>query len=597
MDEEAEGDLPNVNNSTTMSTDMTLDAERTNNRDSHDDTRSLLPFRTNSPELTRHSVNLSRGSYDHQGSDDSHARLIDVQRGAAPAYETIDLNATEEPAPVYSRPNSQSARMSGFFNRFMPHRGNNDATSEPPILPPPPASRNSTLPPSHTRGLSLQSGISGVVSADSHEPSRRSRAGRTHRAGSSVGSVFTLFSRPVSKNHDDGPMTSPSMISLNSISPPLTHTATRTEFAFPRTGPTSEQVKFLSSKETFGRFSVPYGPDAVAFVASSSRPDLPPDFDSIHRSSIGDLSPDPDSGPGPSLSRPASTRRISTDTNSDRGDSPDPTSLTDQPPPLSRRDSSPSLRVDSVTAPLRIPLSKQKSTPNLGMGHPSLLKSVLKSKSVTNIQSDEDGTLPPRHVSAAGSYLTVDSFQTAHDDGDGSVPSPALGPTPHIMVQLPSNNPSLANLTEGSSSESEEFYDGEEGTSGNERGSANRRGKKTSKAAFLNQVHQSRAKERNQVVNGDKSSAPGNNPKRPWNAQIYSSSSGSDSGSDHDVGTRLNGTGVDKTLVTADLETSYMHEGTDVTLTQAKVAIALKASTPDLTKTTVEVSRTAAIGA
>lgn len=477
MDEETE-EPPNVQNPTTGSTDTTLDPERTD-RGSHDDTRALLPFRTDSPELVRHSPNVSRGSYDQQGSDDSHSRLIDV-RGEAPAYETIELTPTE-PAPAHSRQNSQSARMSGFFNRFMPNR-NSGTMNEPPTRSPPPDSRNSTLSLSHSRDPSAQSGISGAVSADFHDSPRRSTVGRTHRNGSTTGSVFSFFSKTGSGNNDDGPMTSPSMISLNSISSPLTYTATRTEFAFPRTGPTSEQVKFLSSKETFSRFGVPYGPDAVAFAASS-RPDLPPDFDSVHRVSISDLTPD-DSGTAPSLRRSSSTRRMSTDANSDRAEfptpasaepSPDLDSLADQVP-LSRRRSGPSLELNT-TLPLQ--LSKQKSTPNLGMGHPSLLKSVLKSKSMVDIQGDEEGSLTPRSVSAGGSYLTIESFQTAHDDRDGPVPSPAPGLVPQIMVQLPSNNPSLVNLAEGSGSETEEFFDGEEGVEGNAGKSINRRGIKS----------------------------------------------------------------------------------------------------------------------
>lgn len=449
-----------------MSTNLTLDTSR----DSQDDSRSFLPPRTNSPELMR----LNRASYDHQGSDDSHARLIDVQRGEAPAYDTIDLNPTEEPAPVYTPQNPHSLRMTGFFSRFMPHRGNNEAVYQPITLPPPSDSRNSTLSsshsPSHSRGYSVQFGTSGPASPDSHDSPRGPRVGRTHRTRSSTGSVFTLFSKPVPRDHDDGQMTSPSMISLNSISSPLTHTATRTEFAFPRTGPTSEQVRFLSSKETFGRFSIPYGPDAVGFAASSSRPDLPPDFNAIHRSNINDLSPNADGGTVLDMGRSSSPRSISTGPGSDRGESPIPASaepsqdlgyLTDQPP-SSTLESDPNPEGDTFPSSLQNSLSKQKSAPNLGMGRPPLLKSVLKSKSVANIQSDGDGSLPPRNVSAAGSHLTVESFRTARDDGDGSVPSLPLGPLPHIMVQLPSNNPSLVNLAEGSGSDTEEFFIGQE---------------------------------------------------------------------------------------------------------------------------------------
>lgn len=573
MDEETEGELPSANNSTTPDTGRTV-------RDSHDDTRSLLPLRTDSPELLRHSVNLTRGSYDHQGSDDSHARLIDVQRGEAPAYETIDLNATEGPAPAQGYQNSQPAGVSGFFSRFMPQRGNIGNTNEPATLASPSNSPNSATTPSHSREPSAQSGMSGVASADSHTSPRRSHADRTHRNNSSsTGSVFTLFSRTLSRNHDDGPLTSPSAISLNSISPPLTYTATRTEFTYPRTGPTSDQVKFLSSKDTFGRFGVPYGPDAIAFAASSSRVDLPPDFDSSHQPSFSDLLPNPDDGVAPNLRRSTSTGRLSADDNSDRveyafSESPQPSldraPLTDQSP-SSVRELGPNLGVDAILPPPRNLLLKQKSTPTLGVGHPpSLLKSALKSKSVANLQRDGDGSLPPRSTSAAGSYLTVESFQTAHEDGDESTPSQSLGPLPQITVQVPSNNPSLANLAEGSDGEAE-FFDGEEGDEG--------RGVKGESIKGR----------------GDKEGNPSS--LRTQNAHTYSLSTDSDSGTDNEgeAETPSNHMGVGKALA-ADPKTRHtqrMHGGADPEM----VAITPKTNPPKLTTTAVETSRTTAIEA
>ncbi len=115
---------------------------------------------------------------------------------------------------------------------------------------------------------------------------------------------------------------------------------------------------------------------------------------------------------------------------------PDRASLTDQSPP-SGRNWVPNLEAGAIPPLLRNPLLKQKSTPTLGVGHPpSLLKSALKSKSTANLQKDGNGSLPPRSTSAAGSYLTVESFQTAHENGDESIPSQSLGPLPQITVQV-----------------------------------------------------------------------------------------------------------------------------------------------------------------
>ena len=632
--EEEEGEHRDVNTA-----DMTSNSEG-NDSNSHEDTRALLFPRTNSPASIQHSINFSRSSYDQNGSDESHARLVDVRRGEAPAYETIDLDATTGPVPLDRRQNSQSARISGFFSRFMPHRANEGTTGEPATLSPLPNTQNSASPHTHSREPSAQSGASGTVSADSHSSPRISRVtSRTHRDrnnNSSTGSVFTVLSRTLSRNPDDGPLTSPSMISLNSISPPLTHTATRTEFTYPRTGPTSEQVKFLSSKETFGRFGLPYGPDAIAFAASSSRLDLPPDFDSINRPSFSDLSPNPADGSTSIMRRPTNTGRLSNEDHSNRGETPFPesaepppdlASLTDPPSQmsLSKQESTPNLGSDVLTSLSQSSLSKQKSAPNVSTGHPPLSKSTLKSKSMANLQDDGDGSFSPRSVSATGSYLTTESFQTAYDDEGGSTPlSPTgvLGVVPQIKVQLPSNNPSLTNLAEdGSGSETEEFFDGDEGMGDSERedeegDDIDGRGNKTPRAASVNEGHQSHAEGRDQEEaekddpsglsdeDDSESSASGSRPDGPQATRTPtpSSSSDSDSGSDDEseAETHSDHAEVDKTLVTTDLETSqirHVHEGTDVTLTPEVVAATLKTSPPGLTKTNEEMSRMTAIGA
>jgi hypothetical protein len=628
MDEEAEGEQGTVDISTTTTPDTTLNTESTEHS-SHDISHALPLHRTDSPESVRHSVNPSRNSYDPHGSDDSHARLIDVRRGAAPAYETIDLDVAEEPAPAPLRRNSQSARISGFFSRFMPQRGNNGNANELAPLSPPPDTQNPTFSPSHSRELSAQSGASGVVSADSHGSPQRSRVDRTHRNRNnnlSTGSVFTVLSRTISRNHDDVPLTSPSMISLSSISPPLTHTATRTEFAYPRTGPTSEQIKFISSKDTFGRFGLPYGPDAIAFAASSSRQNLPPDFDSIHRPSFGDLSPNPDDGSASNLRRSTSAGRLSSGDQSDREGPPFPesadpspdVSLTDPPTQLSlsEQDSSPSLGADILTSPSQNSLSKQKSTPTLGMGHSPLSKSTPKPRSLANLRGDGERSFSPRSTSAAGSYMTMESFQTAHDDGDGSLPSSptvALGLVPQIMVQLPSNNPSLTNLAEGGSgSETDEFFDGDEDMEGSESDDeegegVNGGGTKTPKPASVSEsgdLGEVEDDEPSSLSDEEDSDSSESNPKGPQDAHIRASnslSSGSSSGSDDEseVETRSNHTEVDKTVMTADTGTGRMghiHEGTDMTLTPEMVAATLNASSSDLTKANGEISRTTVIG-
>jgi len=82
-------------------------------------------------------------------------------------------------------------------------------------------------------------------------------------------------------------VSSPSTISLNSISAPLTHTLTRSEFRAPKGGMlTAEQIKLITSREALEKFGMPYGPDAVAAFSLSR--ETPPDFDSIARQGQGE---------------------------------------------------------------------------------------------------------------------------------------------------------------------------------------------------------------------------------------------------------------------------------------------------------------------
>lgn len=110
---------------------------------------------------------------------------------------------------------------------------------------------------------------------------------RTHRpshSGSTSGLSAVFRTRSNTSGSALGAaLTSPSTLSVHSISAPLTHTVVRTELTYPRAGPTPEQMKLLASVDSFQRFGVPYGPDAIAF-ASSSRVDLlppPPVFEEV----------------------------------------------------------------------------------------------------------------------------------------------------------------------------------------------------------------------------------------------------------------------------------------------------------------------------
>ena len=198
-------------------------------------------------------------------------------RGETPAYyEVVDLQNQEDSFETPPEPLAAPSLAPPASESAPPRR-----TSFRRILNSIP-NRLSMASHSHVRTRSAFSAGSSEESSHSRELSR-SRI--SHRpTGSASGSLvnltpFRTLSRQ--KSFNNGHLTSPSLISLNSISAPLTHTLTRTEFTYPKSGPTPEQLKLISSRESFGRFGMPYGPDAIAF-ASSSRQDLgmpPPGFD------------------------------------------------------------------------------------------------------------------------------------------------------------------------------------------------------------------------------------------------------------------------------------------------------------------------------
>ncbi|KAH8986943.1 hypothetical protein EDB86DRAFT_2952488 [Lactarius hatsudake] len=178
-----------------------------------------------------------------------------------------------------------------------------------------------------------------------------------HRTTLSNGSVLSVtssaFGRVTSRSRSTtnvAALTSPSMISITSISAPLTHTAVRTDFVYPRSGPTPEQLKLISSVDSVSKFGVPYGPAAVAY-ASASRVNLqpPPDFE--ERPSLDGL-------PGTSeattrarsrsaLSRGSREENPTDSRSSGSSPSPPPAESTTAPQPMSTPASEPAISTSS----------------------------------------------------------------------------------------------------------------------------------------------------------------------------------------------------------------------------------------------------------
>lgn len=199
-----------------------------------------------------------RGSFDtmHESEESTSSLMAAVQgavstdpRGEAPPYFEVDeggarqempspttaqnpASATTPPssATVGTRPSTDSAatstgsrRLSGF--RSLLHTLTN--TNRPPIPPIP--QDEPTQTPGHNRNQSALSATS-HLSSEMHERAPGSTSRMSHRPTNSTGSVWRTISRQKSHNTlNSAHLNSPSMISLNSISAPLSHTLTRTE--------------------------------------------------------------------------------------------------------------------------------------------------------------------------------------------------------------------------------------------------------------------------------------------------------------------------------------------------------------------------------
>lgn len=178
-----------------------------------------------------------------------------------------------------------NGRLSHLLHIFQPGQ-RQAATSEPTALPMPTPAPESPRPSGEQPSPPRRRPRGVTVAGPAPTPGSPYR---THRPATSSASALSAMFRTRSNTSGSGigtpgALTSPSLISLHSISAPLTHTVLRTEYTYPRSGPTPDQMKFLASVDSFKKFGVPYGPDAVAYAASVSRVDLaqpPPVFEEV----------------------------------------------------------------------------------------------------------------------------------------------------------------------------------------------------------------------------------------------------------------------------------------------------------------------------
>jgi hypothetical protein len=366
-------------------------------------------------------------------------------RGEAPPYfEVVDLgsqrnihgttatpNISSSSPPSTSSPatppaeDTASRRRSGLRSFFHSITPSISSISRHPPQPPIPMSRdpNST---DHTRELSGPS----VMSVDSSSsPQRR------HRPSTSSASVLPF--RAPSLRRSPSNLNNTSQVSLHSISAPLTHTVVRTEFTYPKAGPTPQQLKLISSRESFARFGMPYGPDAIAYAASTSRHDLepPPGFDESagtdapRRTHWRDRSSS-SLAPAPDLSH-----RRDTSIGSNNSSIEDTQATSQQPlePPTSPRRPSPLSPITSSS-----PTNPPSVIPTASAPAASLPLSTYPPASALAPPSSfrTPQALPPRSESRASSVLTNNSYATAAESmgesDDTHTPTTPTMPTTHV---------------------------------------------------------------------------------------------------------------------------------------------------------------------
>ena len=342
-------------------------------------------------------------------------------RGEAPAYfEVVDQEfnpglPTTQPSPNLSETLPEPQQRRSGFRTFL--------------------NRMSMMShvPEHRRTESDQSFISNAHRSNRSILSRTSN----HRPSqsSSGPSMFRTISRQRSNQtlNSSFHLNSPSLISLNSISSPLSHTLIRTEFTYPKSGPTPEQLKVISSRENFSRFGMPYGPDAIAFAASSSRQDLeppPPDFEasssqlSLVRPGLSRRLDLPasivvgDTQGGPSISEPPVSADRGVGTQSSEAQRPEII-----PPNGSANSSTPSIthNESSSTSPSNTVLPALPSTNEFGI----LYNSSLAPQGAATTSRPESRA---SHFSFQ-SYATAPESKSGHviDDVDSRPSTPRLG--------------------------------------------------------------------------------------------------------------------------------------------------------------------------
>lgn len=247
---------------------------------------SLQSHSTNSELLVSHQRTLSRDSdLDLRGEAPPYSEEAVVSGDPStlppPQPPLPPEPGVPVPQPVHDAPGTRRSRFGFLLYPFSSHTpATSTNTSNPPTA----------APPTHAR-----SGSAHTLASTEHTSASRPMT-PNNASRSSLLALRGIRTRASSAG--SAALSSPSMISLHSISAPLPHTLTRTEFRIPRGGLTPEQVKLITARDAPERFGRPYGSAAVAFagsrvlLASDTADTPPPEFDEAVGATTSSLSVD-----------------------------------------------------------------------------------------------------------------------------------------------------------------------------------------------------------------------------------------------------------------------------------------------------------------
>jgi hypothetical protein len=254
---------------------------------------------------------IASGSTDAAGSGDSHQGLlassipeVDLtqERGAAPSYfevvekedaRRIDLElggvpstSSNGPAQETTQPQTKTKRLSALRNLFSSNsrHGHTSSASSATIIPTrlstipdvPIPSMRTTQPSSSSADSTPTSSLNGTVDSR-HRPSA-STSTLSVNSPSLPALILSRSRSPGRRGTNASSSTTSTTSSSFVISAPLTHTLTRTEFSYPKSGPTPQQLAFVSSRDSLGKWGVPFGEDAQRAARIAATTPEPPDF-------------------------------------------------------------------------------------------------------------------------------------------------------------------------------------------------------------------------------------------------------------------------------------------------------------------------------